>query len=533
MNNRFYEALMVLIGRKAASPEDAAAIGRIIRAREPRGIGDGLMYDLPVIVPGYVRKQPAEVQEAWLQEASQRSTFHFQFDTPYRDKTDLPIIQAQDDPLKEWDNATRERVLTNTHAVYDRNPQARASVLYTIQFVVGDGFQMTHFNQDTARILEEFVENNDGTPIREYESAAIQGLMLDGELVFRFIEDQGKVVMIPLRPWELTEIVTGKHIHDRIEYIFNFEDGGKTPIPASQILFDAVNRNIYDLRGKPDLYASLPWLRAYKEWLEDRARQNYWRNALIYFLQVESVNPSIIAAVASRWAVPPTPGSVAVESSKVSLEAVSPNIGAGDVSQDGRQIKLMSIVGVQLPEYFLGDGANANLASTTNQELPAMTRFRWYQNHMIRNVWHPALTRVLQVAADNDLIEGAVLDDKGEWVVPMQNERGDLIPDREPVLLRDAFSLAYEPLSQDELLPKTQALQIQAAEGWIDDERATTELGNNFEDVQEGLIADAQRDQDKMAQGLMPEPPVGGLFGDDDEDGPEDDNAPDTAEEQA
>ena len=39
--------------------------------------------------------------------------------------------------------------------------------------------------------------------------------MYDEWLDIQFIEDDGKVVMIPLRPWELEEIVTGKHIHDR------------------------------------------------------------------------------------------------------------------------------------------------------------------------------------------------------------------------------------------------------------------------------------------------------------------------------
>lgn len=504
----FREALANLIRAKTASDDEALAVGRIIEQHAPRGISDGLTYDLPVLWPDYMRQADEQTQRAYLREATDRSFFHFQFDSPNKDASDLAVNMATEDPLKEWNSATRKMVLSNTHAANDRNPLAKAAQVFTKYFVVGDGLQLTARNTEVKRILDEFIENDEDTPVREYESAFVEGLMLDGELVVQFIEQRGKVVMIPHRPWELTDIETGQHRRDYVSFKFNFESEGEVTLPADEVLFDAINRKAYETRGKPDTYVILPWLRAHKEWLEDRARTNYWRNALLYFVQVDSTSSATIAAVASRWAIPPTPGSIAVESAKVNAEVLSPNIGAPDVAEDGRQMKLQIAVGLQLPEYFLSDGENANLASATRQELPAMARFQWWQNHMIRNVWRPVFTRVLNVAAKRGLLEGMNLDEQGRYVVEEQNGKGEAIAGAEPLLLRDAFAIAYEPLSQADLLPQTQALQIQAQNGWIDDETATNELGYDFEEIQDGITRDNERQRDRMASGEIPTPPI-------------------------
>ena len=65
----------------------------------------------------------------YLREAS--DTFHFQFDKPYRGAADdYPVRAITEDPLKEWNETTREYVLTQTHAAYSRNPLAQRAVKY-------------------------------------------------------------------------------------------------------------------------------------------------------------------------------------------------------------------------------------------------------------------------------------------------------------------------------------------------------------------------------------------------------------------
>jgi hypothetical protein len=498
-----------------------ALAGQMLAVPNPRAVDDGVDYGQPVLMPRWARQAwrgwTPEKQAAYLSE-SDRTSFRFQFDTPQRGSLDDPVSMPHDDPLAEWDAATRRSVLENTHAAYERNPIAKAGVDYTGSFVVGRGMIRTYRNQAVKKIIEAFCESPDN-PVDELEKSLITDIQQDGELFLRFFEDAGTVAMVPQRPWECTAIDTAPGFFRRVKsYTFKHESEPSEEVDAADIIHVAVNRRSYELRGRPDLFVILPWLKAYKDWLEDRARQNYWRNALLFFLAVETNNSAVIANVAQRWKQPPAPGSVAVESSKVSLNAVSNPTGAGEVGEDGRAMKLMAAMGLRLPEYFLADGENANLASTNNQELPALTKFSDYQGLMIGRVWQPVFKRVLQAALDANMLGGvAMRDDEGEWVVP--EEDGDGQPVYEPgevpgtdgpqrmVPLMDAFGVSYEPLQQSDPKDMAEMLDIAARNGWVSDTTASTELGYDWQKEQKLIDREQQEAMAKMAGGMMPMPP--------------------------
>jgi hypothetical protein len=79
-------------------------------------------------------------------------------------------------------------------------------------------------------------------------------------------------------------------------------------------------------------------------------------------------------------------------------------VSGNDAGHDGRAIRLMVILGMRLPEYFFADGANSNLATSTRQELPALTKFEAFQQIMIEQVWMPIFRRVLQNAIDAGML---------------------------------------------------------------------------------------------------------------------------------
>lgn len=384
-------------------------------------ISDGVDYSTPAILPGWLRREaesnPALAQAIReslepLSPLNQNSTYRDGFSNPYRTGYDLPIVQTTEDPLKEWDWATRERVLSNCHAAYTRNPVANAAVEFTTDFVVGDGFNLMCKNERVEEILEAFIDNPDNA-IREWERQAVSDLQVDGELILRYFGDKpDSIVVVPQRPWELQWIETESGFFRRIEtfhfqrYVTKGDDptGGtetKTEdVPAKDIQFIAINRHGYELRGRPELYRMLPWLRADKDFLEDRVRQNKWRGALLWHVKVENANASTIANVAARWRKPPSPGSAYVSSAFEEVAPLSNPTQADDASLDGRAIRLMVLIGARLPEYFFADGENANLASSTNQQLPALTKFEAFQQIFIERVWTPMFQRVLQAAID-------------------------------------------------------------------------------------------------------------------------------------
>ncbi|MFH1605364.1 MAG: hypothetical protein ABIH03_15830, partial [Pseudomonadota bacterium] len=478
------------------------------------GIEDGVHYALPALLPRQLRETLAQRGQLarFLQEGAAQ-TFRFQFDTPMRGESDMPFMPPVEDPLREWNTSTREYVLTNTHAAYARNPLANRACKYTAAFVVGEGFNLTCKNEMVEDVLEAFIEDEDNQ-IRTYERQAPIDLLVDGEILMRLYrgsgETEGTLIAVPQRPWECQYIETERgFFRRRVLYHFvrhltkgdSWTDTGSTEtedVPAADILHTAINRHGYELRGRPELYAALPWLRAHKEWLENRARQNHWRTAFMWLVQVKTTSASAIASVAARWRKPPTPGSVAVESDAVNVSALSNPVAASDASEDGRQLKLMNAVAFGLPEYMLSDGSNANLASSTSQQLPALMTFADMQRTLIEELWRPLFTLVLKEAVASGMLpdEVAVCDADGE---PAEDgEMCDTIK---------AFDISYTPLQDNNIQALATALEIAARNGWVDDETATTEMGFDWGIVSKRLRQQKESDAGEMAAGMMPEPP--------------------------
>jgi hypothetical protein len=542
------------------TPEAQTAPGMMIGPQNAApGIEDGVRYDLPVLLP----RQLAEDLNArgkmgeYLRESAATS-FRFQFDTPMRGVGDEPFMPPTEDPLREWSWGTREYVLTNTHAAYARNPIANRACKYVASFVVGDGFNLTCKAEEVRELLEQFIDSEDNQ-IRTYERQAPIDLLVDGEIMLRYFrgndETEGLIAAVPQRPWECQYIKTERgFFRRRVSYRFQrYLTEGDSPtsgqqteiedVPADEILHVAINRHGYELRGRPELYAVLPWLRAYKEWLENRARQNHWRTSFMWFVQVKTTAASALASVAARWKRPPTPGSVAVESDAVNVMPLTNPVAAGDASEDGRQIKLMSAVGFGLPEYMLSDGSNANLASSTSQQLPALVTFADMQRTLIEELWYPLFKRVVQEAIDAGLIpemcdecdadgeaiydeedddaaeDMGVEDDADEPVLPMEK-----LPRRIKTI--EAFDVSYTPIQDTNIQTLATALDILARNGWVDDETATTEAGFDYAIVQKRLRRDEAKSARDMAMGRKPTPPgmtppgYDGAAEDDSEDGP-------------
>jgi len=74
----------------------------------------------------------------------------------------------------------------------------------------------------------------------------------------------------------------------------------------------AINRPVGALRGEGDLVPLLPWLRRYKEWLEDRVRVNRLRNSFVWQVKIVNAAPADLAAKQMQYRQPPSPGSIIV-----------------------------------------------------------------------------------------------------------------------------------------------------------------------------------------------------------------------------
>lgn len=136
----------------------------------------------------------------------------------------------------------------------------------------------------------------------------------------------------------------------------------------------AANRLAGTVRGQGDLTTLLPWLRRYKDWLTDRVRLNRYRQAFLFDVTLTGADRRAIVARQSDLAVAPEPGSIIVHNEKESWQAVRPELGATESAADGLALRLMIAAGSGFPLHFLGEAAEANLATATAMSTPTLRR---------------------------------------------------------------------------------------------------------------------------------------------------------------
>lgn len=468
--------------------------------------GDDLRYALPLLLPYTLEqhlRQNGKITE-FLEQAYSQTVGERYGRGLFQDETAFgPIF---DDPLTEWNWSTRYYIAEQVHAVYHRNPDAKA-LDHIAHFSIGDGFQLLTFHPLVEECLTSFIEHPENR-IREYERQASIDLLLDGELVVRwYTTDGGLPIIVPKKPWQLQGITTELGRYRRLES-FTFvleEDTGDAPIrrwefrtevvPADEITFVTINNHSYELRGRSELFTILPALKLRKEWLENRARINHFMSSILWSVRVGTVSPAQLAQVAARYSQPPPPGGVAVESDKVDIQPIVPRVNATDAKDDGRQMLLQIAKGLHLPEYFLSDGENANLASATRQQLPALVKFEAYQRTLLDELWTPMFRKVLEMEVNAGRLP---------MLVPKHNAAGDIIPG-ELIDTVSAFEVSYAPILDVDLLNLTNALALQVANEFTSVRDARSRLGRDPDRIEKELQEEQEAAMRDVRSGRRPD----------------------------
>jgi hypothetical protein len=411
-------------------PEFSAAVLRFNTG--PWAIDDGVSYRQPVPLAGHdkalidaLRRQTATPQFVMenLSEAVPNWA-RTQFGSPYMQGRPV-MMPAMSDPLAEWDIDTRIGVLEQCHLACERNPVAKAAENYTRLFAIGDGATITYSNEEVEAACTEFLEDPENS-WDELEGQLCEDLFTDGELFIRFhqgraenAEDPNDIIITTIPAWAIKAIYHEQGFFRRpteYEYRQSISDGrGGTTyiqemIPADEILHFTINRRSYEQRGKPEIFCILPWLKAHKQHLENLARNTYYTN-ILYDVALDGATHEQVAARIAALQEPPAGAVVSVHTTKEQWQMMDTNRTGGSDLDLGRELKLMGAVGVQLPEYMLSDGENANLASATAQQMPAIKTFEDWQSIMKRVV-----TGILRKVLELKNITGdvAAIDADGE-----------------------------------------------------------------------------------------------------------------------
>jgi len=223
------------------------------------------------------------------------------------------------------------------------------------------------------------------------------------------------------------------------------------PEAEQVVLHYAINRPAGCTRGEGDLAPILPWLRRYKEWLEDRVRVNRYRNAFVWKVTVQGAGESELRRRRAELLRPPPPGSVVVTNEGEKWEAVNPQVQAQEAESDGKALRLMVAAGAGVPLHFLAEGDSATRATAAEMGDPTFRHYRQRQMffcHMLVDIATVALRRAEQI---------------GRIALPAElrvvAEAGDITRDDNLRLAQAAREIS-------------EALDVMVEHGWVDEEAA-------------------------------------------------------------
>lgn len=433
-----------------------------------------------------------------LTEAAYDSTFDFEFGQPFAGNTQASLEgMPVPDKIREWTPAEREEVIRRAHFLWERNSLAKGAIRVIRGFVVSTGLSITYRNPRVKAILEQFRVDN-RRKIQRWERQWFEQLLRDGEVFVRIVGNgqQGELVRadaVTLKPWlvEYVESAEGNR-DDVVAYHVHPETGTGAPgypqiesgklerIDASEIVHGYINTVGYEVRGRSELFAIMPWLRAYNDWLANRARINRYKGFL-YHLQLKDATQGQVNAKRSAFRQPPAPGSVYVSSDKEVLNDMGGNVGADRAAEDGRQIKLMALIGFPIPEYMVSEGENANLATARSQQLPALRSFLAYQDIYTQEVWRPVYEAVLQLAG---------LDLDGEIEEYTEDEE----PTGKMIRIYESFEVTAQQIVDDDPKELAEALTLHQQNGWASKSTIAARAGYDWRVEEEKIDAEDQAD---------------------------------------
>lgn len=386
---------------------------------------------------------------------------------------------------EDW--SARKAGLDDALEAWRVNPLARRIVALTTDYVVGSGLAAHSEIEWVQRFVDEFWALND-MKHRVYEWC--DELTRSGEL---FIVVQTDAVSgasfvraIPavwidrietdaddyereLRYHELTGDIEGRWWPAAVAGSENLDQ---------VMLHYTINRPVGCVRGEGDLGPLLPWLRRYKDWLENRVRLNKYKTAFLWDVTLTGrpASEDVLRKKRFQYKTPPEPGSIIVHGDTEKWEAVAPRIEAWDAKEDGKAIRLMVAAGAGVPLHFLGEGESATRATAVEMGDPT---FRHYYRRQL--AFGQMLVDLLTVA------------------VRRANARGRGKPHADlklSVKFADITKRDNQMLAQS-ALQIVQALEIMAGHGWVDRETAI-EMAFRFA----GELVDVKTIVERMKSGL-------------------------------
>lgn len=291
---------------------------------------------------------------------------------------------------KNWGELQED--LSDSLEAWRTNPLARRIVSLTCDYVVGDGITVTSEIEDVQEFIRKFWSH----PMNHIDQrlyAWCDELTRSGEL-FIVVSRNPADGMSYLRNIPASAIDRIESDPDDLECETQYHElvdgtleGRWWPamtvagVGSGQfVLHYAINRPVGAVRGEGDLVPILPWLRRYREWLEDRVRVNRLRNSFLWQVKLSNSTPGDVSRKQSQYKHAPSPGSIIVSDENEEWQALSAQLQSSDAESDGKALRLMVAAGAGIPLHFLSEGESATRATAAEMGGPT---FRHYKHRQL------------------------------------------------------------------------------------------------------------------------------------------------------
>ncbi len=328
-----------------------------------------------------------------------------------------------------------DRADVNTQArwYYFKDPIAQQAVMLHNAYTFGRGVGYRAAHEDVQAWLDRFWKDQRNRA--SLTRALPQWLLnrerqLDGELFLAFFVSTltGRVTVRTFDPGEITQVITApgdplfplyfrreylpreydfatghyKTGDKRVEIYPDFRNAGDEdghypaavtwPTPTTRVYVMHVCTNPLAGRGLSHLATGLPWIKAHKGFMEDRATLTL-ALATFAFKQKVKGNRQSMSRMLQQWGRYETAqrysrddrerrqgGNTLVENEASELEQLKTDSGASNAYQDARMMRQLAGIGSGgIFEHYLGDPSTGNLATATAMELPMLKMFEFEQ----------------------------------------------------------------------------------------------------------------------------------------------------------